>query len=256
MRWNLVFLLIFLAGCATSPLGHQQLRLLSDDQLDEIGASAYTQIRQESQVLHDEREDYVRCVVRQVLSHNATGESWQVTVFVDKTVNAFALPGGRIGVNSGLLRVAKTQDQLAAVIGHEVAHVTADHHNARLSAAYAAAAAQELALAIGDGGANSQQAMGLLGLGVQYGVIMPYGRSQESEADMLGLRYMARAGFDPRASIELWRNMEQASGGDLPAFLSTHPAHGQRIKALREQLPAAMTLYRAARSQGANPACG
>lgn len=251
-----ISLVLLVSACATSPLGHQQLKLLPEEQLQEMGEAAFARARSDGQALDDAQlTDYVNCVVRHVTDQLQTRQQWEVAVLKDDSANAFALPGGKIGVNSGLLSVAKNQDQLAAVIGHEVAHVTAGHHNARLSAAYAADAAQTLAAVVAGGGENSQQIMGLLGLGVQYGVIMPYGRSQETEADLLGLRYMSKAGFDPSASIALWRNMEQAGGPGPPAFLSTHPSPTGRIDRLQDAMPEAEQLYRAARNSGARPAC-
>lgn len=244
-----------LVGCTTSPTGRTQLALLPEDQLQAMGAQAFAEMRKTGKQVHDRRtQAYVECVVEHIAAGIGSGQDWQVAVFDDDDANAFALPGGRLGVNTGLLRVARSPDQLAAVIGHEIAHVTANHHNARLSAAYAAEAATRLAAAAaGDG--ISPQLMGLLGVGVQYGVINPYSRSQESEADLLGLSYMASAGFDPRASIALWRAMA-AEGGGVPGFLSTHPSHGARIELLSEAMPDAVQRYQSARERGRRPDCG
>jgi predicted Zn-dependent protease len=179
-----------------------------------------------------------------------------VTVFQDKAANAFALPGGKIGVNTGLLEVATNPHQLATVIGHEIAHVQAHHGNARMSASYATQAGLTLAQVLaGASSPEKQQLIGLLGAGAQVGVLLPYGRSQESEADRLGLEYMARAGFDPQESVNLWRNMSETSGSQPPEFLSTHPAHGTRIQQLEAQMPTALNLYRQAQAQGKTPNC-
>jgi predicted Zn-dependent protease len=182
--------------------------------------------------------------------------AWEVVVFEDKAANAFALPGGKIGVYTGLLQVAKTQDQLAAVIGHEVAHVTARHANERVSTAFAAQAGLNIVDAIYGGTSAGRNAMALLGLGTQVGILMPFGRAQESEADLIGLDNMARAGFDPRESITLWQNMAKAGGGAPPEFLSTHPSHGTRVEDLNKRMPDAMRLYDAARVAGRKPRCG
>ncbi|GAL03329.1 Zn-dependent protease [Photobacterium aphoticum] len=135
-----------------------------------------------------------------------------MVVFDSDQVNAFALPGGKIGVYTGLLKVAKNQDQLATVIGHEVAHVIAQHSNERLSRTQMADIGLELSSLAISGTQYHGAAMAGLGLGVQYGVLMPYGRAQESESDIVGLRLMAEAGFDPNASIDLWKNMAKARG--------------------------------------------
>jgi predicted Zn-dependent protease len=182
--------------------------------------------------------------------------SWEIVVFRDDTPNAFALPGGKIGVNTGLFSVARNQDQLATVLGHEVAHVVAQHSNERVSTAYAAESGLQLAQAIaGAPGAEQSQLLALLGLGAQVGILLPYGREQEREADLIGLDLMADAGFDPRESIALWQNMAQAGGGQPPEFLSTHPSHGTRIQALAQRMPEALARADAARRRGALPAC-
>jgi predicted Zn-dependent protease len=142
------------------------------------------------------------------------------------------------------------------VIGHEVAHVQANHANARISTAYATQAGLALAQVLaGTGSTEKQQLMGLLGVGAQVGVLLPYGRSQESEADILGLEYMARAGFDPRQSIDLWQNMARASRGQPPEFLSTHPSHNTRIEQLNAQMSKALALYEQARARGQGARC-
>jgi predicted Zn-dependent protease len=178
-----------------------------------------------------------------------------VVVFNDKAANAFALPGGKIGVYTGLLQVAQTQDQLAAVIGHEVAHVTAQHANERVSTAFAAEAGLNVVDAIYGGTSSGRNAMALLGLGTQVGVLMPFGRAQESEADLLGLDLMARVGFDPREAVTLWQNMARSGGGAPPEFLSTHPSHATRIEDLQKRMPEALKLYDAARVAGRKPKC-
>ena len=167
-------------------------------------------------------------------------DSWEVVVFDSDQVNAFALPGGKIGVYTGLLKVAVTQDQLATVIGHEIAHVLADHSNERLSQSQIANAGLQLtniALGSSEYAQYRGATMAALGLGVQYGVLMPYGRTQESEADIVGLELMAKSGFDPNQSVDLWKNMAKASGGaQPPELLSTHPSHGTRIQDLSAKI--------------------
>ena len=152
--------------------------------------------------------------------------------------------------------MARNQDQLATVLGHEVAHVLAEHGNERVSTAFAAQAGVDLVGKIsGSATPTQQQLLGLLGLGAQVGVLLPFSRAQESEADSLGLDLMARAGFDPRESIQLWKNMSDAGGGQPPEFLSTHPSHGTRIEDLTARMPDARVLSEQARAQGRRPAC-
>ncbi|MEZ5581536.1 MAG: M48 family metallopeptidase [Candidatus Competibacteraceae bacterium] len=199
---------------------------------------------------------YVRCVAWDITA-GLGGKPWEVAVFRDKNPNAFALPGGKIGVHTGLLKVARNQHQLAAVIGHEVGHVLANHANERVS--------QQLAVQGGLGAVGSlagnvdpgtQQALLQgLGLGAQFGILLPFSRAQETEADIIGLDLMARAGYDPRESLALWQNMARATGGQVPQFMSTHPSHGTRSRTLQEQMGRAMQTYQTARAQGRQPRC-
>jgi len=249
---------VLLAACATSPLGRSQLQLFSDADLSQMGLAAYDDIRKKQPTdANPAANAYVRCVadaITAVVPGNR--QSWQVTLFRDDSANAFALPGGKIGVNSGLLKVASNQDQLATVIGHEVAHVLARHSGERLSNQAVVDTGLQAAQAIsGSMSPAKQQLMGLLGVGAQVGVLLPFSRTQESEADLLGLDLMARAGFDPRQSVALWQNMERAGGSGPPAFLSTHPSPGGRIEALQNRLPQALELHQQARAQGRKPAC-
>jgi predicted Zn-dependent protease len=249
-------------ACATSPTGRRQLKLFPDADMAQMGVAAYQQMQSQMPVSGDAGATrYVRCVAgaitAQVDAPRFAGTRWEVTLFQDPSPNAFALPGGKIGVHTGLLQVAVNQHQLATVLGHEVAHVLADHGNERVSQQFAAQTGLELvSVAAGAASPAQQQLLGLLGVGAQVGVLLPFGRTQESEADSLGLDLMARAGFDPRESVALWQNMEKAGGGQPPEFLSTHPSHGTRIQNLESRIPAASELSSAARARGLRPSCG
>lgn len=226
----------------------------------QMGVTAYSEMKGQLPVERDTGTNaYVRCVAGAITGALGSGGSsaqWEVTVFRDDSANAFALPGGKIGVHTGLLKVAKDQDQLAAVIGHEVAHVLARHANERVSTnAVAQTGLQAAQILAGANTPAKQQLFGLLGVGTQVGVLLPFSRAQEREADLLGLDLMARAGFDPRASVPLWQNMASAGGGRGPEFLSTHPSHGTRISALQARLPQALPVYEQAQAAGRRPAC-
>ena len=254
----LLLALATLSACATSPLGHSQLQLFSDAEVTQMGLAAYSDIqKKQPRDASPAANAYVRCVASAITAAlSDSGQAWEVTLFRDDSANAFALPGGKIGVNSGLLKVATNPSQLATVIGHEVAHVLARHSGERLSNQAAVGTGLQAAQAIsGSMSPAKQQLMGLLGVGAQVGVLLPFSRTQESEADLLGLDLMASAGFDPQQSIALWQNMERANGGGPPAFLSTHPSPGGRIEALQARLPRAQELYQQARAQGRRPAC-
>ncbi|MEM1434138.1 MAG: M48 family metallopeptidase [Pseudomonadota bacterium] len=247
------------AACATSPLGRNQLILFPESQMEQMGVAAYQDIKANTPTTSDGRADrYVQCISDHIVRAlpNGNPADWEVTVFESEQANAFALPGGKIGVYTGLLNVAEDQDQLATVIGHEVAHVLAQHSNERVStASLAQTGLQVVQIAAGTDTPVKRQLIGLLGAGAQYGVILPFGRKQESEADLIGLDVMANAGFDPRASVRLWQNMAAQGGQRPPEFASTHPSSDRRITDLNERMQSAMQLSLAARQQGRNPDC-
>lgn len=235
---------VALVACSASPTGRNQLLLFSDQDMNTLGAQSFEEMKQSQAVSKDAKTNaYVQCVAKTIAQHvpkQAGFTDWEVVVFDSEQVNAFALPGGKIGVYTGLLDVAVNQDQLATVIGHEIAHVLADHSNERLSQSQIANAGLQItniALGSSEYAQYRQATMAALGVGVQYGVLMPYGRTQESEADLVGLELMAKAGFDPKQSINLWQNMAKASGGNQPPeLLSTHPSHSTRIDDLSNKI--------------------
>ena len=227
-----------LYGCANSPTGRQQILLFSGTQMSELGVQSFAEMKKQEKINTDKKTNaYVQCVTNAIttgLGPQPGFEQWEVVVFDGDQVNAFALPGGKIGVYTGLLNVATNQDQLATVIGHEIAHVVANHSNERLSRSQLANTGLQLTSTAISGSAYQDIVMSGLGLGVQYGVLMPYNRAQESESDMIGLRLMAESGFNPQQSVNLWENMAKASGGNQPPeLLSTHPSHSTRIQDLK-----------------------
>jgi predicted Zn-dependent protease len=246
---------LLISGCATSPTGRSQLLLLPESEMNQMGEQAFTNIKEETPVDRQTTTNtYVQCVANAITRE--VGGSWEVVVFKDDAANAFALPGGNIGVNTGLLKVAKNQHQLATVLGHEVSHVLAHHANERVSQSFAVEQSLNLVGAIASPQSYAGQSlMGMLGVGAQYGILMPFSRVQESEADMHGLDLMASAGFDPRESVQLWKNMAQASEQEPPEFLSTHPSHSTRISDLVARLPHALQLMNQAHKRGRRPDC-
>jgi len=234
-----------LAGCAEAPVtGRNQLMLIDEEQAVALGADAWQQINSEMKVSSDEtaRARVQQMGQRIAAASGAEGIDWEFELFEEPTPNAFALPGGKIGVNSGMLDVAENDDQLAAVLAHEVGHVTARHVSEQLSQSAA------IQTALGTAGL-SEGAVGAL-VQVATGVgQLSFSRSAEAEADRIGLEYMARAGYDPRAAVQLWQNMQAATagGGQPPEFLSTHPNPGNRIEAIQAALPEVMPIYEANR---------
>lgn len=254
---------LIVTACAVSPTGRKQLAFIPDDQLTAMGAQAFSDIQKEEPVEKNPAiVGYVQCVADALIALPEVREvqpEWEVTVFASDTVNAFALPGGKIGVYTGLLGVAENPSQLAAVMGHEVAHVLARHGNERMSQEVAVGQTMGLIEAWlssgGGGGAGQQVALAALGVGAKVGILLPFSRTHESEADAMGKSLMAKAGFDPRESVTLWQNMGKAGNGGTPEFLSTHPSHDTRIRDLQAGMDTAIALYEDARKAGRTPQC-
>ncbi|MGJ8687767.1 MAG: M48 family metallopeptidase [Spongiibacteraceae bacterium] len=259
IKLPVVLLLAFaLLACAQSPTGRRQVLLFSDGEMSRMGGAAFDEMKTKMTVnTNGSTNRYVSCVadaITATLPSEWRG-SWEVVVFEEASANAFALPGKKIGVHTGILKMATSADQLAAVLGHEVAHVLAQHSAERMSVQSVSQTGTQLIGALLGQGAGKETVMGLLGLGAQYGLVLPYGRAQESESDIIGVELMAKAGFDPAASIKLWQNMSAGSQGQPPEFMSTHPSHKSRIKDLQKQMQKAKPLYQQARAQGVRPNC-
>ena len=255
--------LVSLVGCETNPYtGRSQLLMTSVSQEMQMGAQAYSQVKNDPKMhqSQDPREiEPVRRVAARIIeaakrskyAEMANQFQWEVTVIKDdKTMNAFALPGGKIAVYTGIFPVAKTEAGLAAVLGHEVTHALARHGAERMSQGQLTnVTLQVLGTAAGAAGGSAmlgQAAMAALGAGVQVGVLLPFSRKHESEADYIGILLAADAGYDPSESVHLWERMEQVSGGKGPSeFLSTHPGHETRIEQLKKWMPEAMAIYQA-----------
>lgn len=242
--------LAFLTGCQESPTGRNQLALVPDAVMSDMGQDSFEQMKQQNPVVEQpEVNRLVQCITGELLAAARTEypgavmpDSWEVVVFDDASPNAFALPGGKIGVHSGLLRLAENPSQLATVIGHEIAHVLADHGNERLTQQLGVQAGMLLVGLFTESEIAEDQIQQALGIGAQLGLTLPFSRAHEEEADLMGLQIMARAGFEPEQSVRLWQNMAQASSGQPLEFLSTHPNHDTRIASLRERLSAARAI--------------
>ena len=247
-RWFPLLLLV--AGCATAPYTRRsQLMIVSADEEMKLGAEAYQEVLGKSRVVTTpERTAPVEAVGRRIARATDHPEyAWQFALLDDpKEQNAFALPGGKVAVYTGLLPVAQTTTGLAVVLGHEIAHVIARHGAERMSQGAVAQAGGSALGALFGGGPGTSAILAAYGLGAQVGVLLPYGRTQESEADHIGLLLMARAGYDPRAALAFWQRMERAGGDGPPEFLSTHPSHGTREQQIAAWLPEALRYYAAA----------
>jgi len=226
--------------------------------MSQMGVAAFADMKEKGKVAKAMgTSQYVSCVAAAVTAElpSSYQKEWEVVVFSDKSANAFALPGGKIGVHTGLLDVAVNQNQLASVIGHEVGHVLSQHGNERMSIQFASDTGQQLLGALIENGQQKADLMAALGLGGKYLVQLPYSRTHESEADLLGLDLMAKAGFNPEASVEVWQNMSKGSKGEPLEMMSTHPSNKTRINNLSNNMPRATEVYNAAQQQGKRPRC-
>lgn len=233
-----------LAGCANQA------------QLAQASEQQFAQMREELKVSTDASDRaYVQCIADALiaqLDEPYASFDWDLELFQEDQINAFAMPGGKIGVYTGLFKAAQTPDQLAAVMGHEIAHVTRGHSMKRANSSQAA----NIGILVGAIASETvRQNAGLLVLGAQLGLLLPYGRYQESEADIVGLDYMAKAGFDPEASVQLWRNMSAEKDGSMPEFLSTHPSDDRRIRDLEAEIESVRPYFEQARAAGRRPNC-
>jgi predicted Zn-dependent protease len=247
----LAALLLVVVACQTVPItGRRQLLLLPEGTELQMGLASYQEVLAKAKVSTDPAVNAQVTRVGQRIAE-ATGRTdyaWEFRVIEDKQVNAFALPGGKVAVYTGILPVTRDDAGLAAVLGHEVAHATARHGGERVSQQLlvtTSLAAVQVALS-GRDPAMVQSVAGLLGAGASVGLLLPWGRQQEAEADHLGLIYMAKAGYHPSAARDLWVRMAELgkSRARPPEFLSTHPAPETRIRQIEAWIPEALQHYR------------
>jgi predicted Zn-dependent protease len=256
-----VSLVVAMGSMATMALAAEPM-WVSKAQMEVESATQFAEMKASMPLITDrETIDYIACVANaivNILEPPFSDLEWEMAIFEVDAVNAFAMPGGKIGVMDGILKAAQNQHQLAAVIGHEIAHVTAEHSNERASRGKISGVGIQVA-AVLLGGGNSgatYTAYEALNQGAALGIMLPFSRNQESEADVIGLQYMARAGFDPRQAVPLWQNMEEAAGGNAPAeFMSTHPSSDKRIEDLISEWSETLPLYNEALEQGRQPDC-
>ncbi len=244
----LIFLSFLLISCVTNPeTGRKAFLLISEGEEMALGNQAYQQVLSKSKLSHrkDWNEVLQRVGKRISQAANRPQFRWQFSLIDSPEKNAFCLPGGKVAVYTGILPILKNEAGMAAVIGHEVAHATLRHGGQRLSAQLGT----QLGVLVlgqvltGKESTQKQIILAALGLGVQVGVILPFSRANETEADEIGLRYMAKAGYDPNEAPLLWERFGAAEKGGPPAFLSTHPASSSRQAFLKEQIPGVLPFY-------------
>jgi predicted Zn-dependent protease len=249
-----------LQTCSLVPLtGRRQLSLVSDAEMLSTSFAQYDQFQKENRMSSSSADtNEVKRVGRNIQNAVATyfarnnmskeldGFAWEFNLVENKEANAWCMPGGKVMVYSGILPLAQNETGLAVVMGHEIAHAVAKHSNERMSQALIAQlGGQALSQALRQKPQQTQQIwMGLFGVGVQLGAVLPYNRLQEGEADRLGLIFMAMAGYNPRSAIAFWLRMSQKAGAQPPEFLSTHPSDKKRMAKIVAAMPEAMKYYK------------
>lgn len=252
---------LFAVACAKVPItGRKQLKLLPESELVAMSLTSYNQFLNENDVIKNSADanrvknagERISKAVTKYLQDNdyadrVEGYNWEFNLVNDKTMNAWCMPGGKVVFYSGILPVCQDETGIAVVMGHEIAHAIARHGNERMSQGLAQQLGGiALAVAVADKPQETQQLFGIAyGLGSQFGVMLPFSRKHESEADEMGLYFMAMAGYDPKAAPAFWERMEKSNGTNVPEFLSTHPNPETRAANLKKWMPKAETYYTA-----------
>jgi predicted Zn-dependent protease len=258
----IIILALLIQGCSRNVVtGRRQLSLVNESQLQLMAVDQYRAFLQENEVL-DPSSNSEAAMVRRVgdriaaaineyytsqsMAEVLEGYEWEFNTIASEQANAWVMPGGKVAVYTGLLRITQNENALAIVMGHEIAHAVAQHGSERMSQALVqqlGGIALDVALS-----QQPQQTRDLFlisyGIGSQVGAILPWSRQQELEADRFGLRFAAMAGYDPREAVPFWQRMSEAGGPSPPEFLSTHPADSRRIRELEKLMPEALEHYR------------
>ena len=247
---------LLLTGCSTVPVtGRSQLNLMSPGQEMQLGLTSFTELKKQTPVSRDAAANALLQKVGQriaaVAGPDMPNAQWEFVLFESKEVNAFCLPGGKVGVYTGILPITKDEAGMATVLGHEIAHAVARHGGERMSEAMLMqTGGQLLNVSLANSDPRWQGVAQLAyGMTTQVGLALPHSRGQESEADQIGLRYMARAGYNPESAVQFWQRFAAYSaqqGGATPAFLRTHPTDETRIRQLQQWMPTAKAEYRPA----------
>lgn len=246
----LVLLTILIAGCTSVGItGRKQLMLVSKSEETQLGLQSFNEVVKSSKISTDTANtNLVKKVGQKIAAVSGVDFDWQFILIDDKQVNAFCLPGGKVAVYTGILPYTQTEEGLAVVMAHEIAHALARHGAERMSQQMLMnTGLSATSIALGQN-QNKDLIMGALGIGGNLGVMLPYSRKHEFEADRIGLVLMAKAGYNPQAAVSFWTRMSQTSaskGSALEKFLSTHPSDKDRIAAINQRLPEAMQYYNA-----------
>ena len=240
--------LLLLAGCGSVPVtGRKQVLLVSDQEVLSSSLTQYNSyIKTAAKSTNAQQTAMVVRVGSNGLSSMLNEFSWEFNLVKNNEINAFCMPGGKIVVYEGLMKLVSSDDELAVVIGHEVAHAVARHSNERISQEMLAQyGAQILSQSLSQKSAAIQNmANKVYGIGAQYGVVLPFSRKHESEADYMGLIFMTMAGYNPDVAINFWKKMSAGGGAQVPEIMSTHPSDARRISDIQKALPEIKAKYK------------
>ena len=259
--FTILFIAVILAdSCSTVPLtGRRQLSLIPESEMISMSLTNYSDFMQENTLstdgantamVHEVGKNISDAVIKYFSDNNMSsqinGFQWEFNLVDDPTPNAWCMPGGKVVVYTGILPYTQNKDGLATVLSHEIAHAVAKHGNERMSQGLIT---QFGSIALGEAMKNKPEQTQVIfgaafGLGAQYGVMLPYSRAHELEADKLGLIFMAMAGYDPQTAIAFWERMASMGGQSPPEFMSTHPSDATRIQKIQEALPEALSYYK------------
>ena len=250
---SFALLVMLLSGCTTVPeTGRRQIIISSPAEEAQQGLTAFAQIKQEEKisdnVMYSDQVTRIGKRIAESVGRDLPHTKWEFVVFESDDINAFALPGGKVGVYTGLIKLVESDDELACVMGHEIAHVSSRHGAERMTAARGAALGGVVTEVASEKSENKEIWRAAYGVGATLGTLK-FSRVHESEADAIGLRFAAGAGYDPRAAVVFWKKMAAANEGKAkpPEWLSTHPSDATRIANLEKMVPAFMPRYEAAR---------
>jgi predicted Zn-dependent protease len=256
----IIVVILFIFSCSTVPLtGRKQLSLIPDTEMYSMSYQQYDQFIKENKLSQDAQKTklvkdvgkHIQGAVEQFMNQNDLGSRlldyrWEFNLVESEEVNAWCMPGGKVVVYTGILAITQNEAGLAVVMGHEIAHAIAEHGNERMSQGLLAQmGAVALSAALDEKPEQTKALwMAAYGVGAQFGALLPFSRQQESEADHLGLIFMAMAGYDPNEAVNFWQRMSAGKGGQAPPeFMSTHPSDQTRINNLKKLIPDAMTYY-------------
>jgi len=253
----MVVMVVFVSGCSTVPItGRKQVNLVSDAQLIPQSAANYNEVIQEGPLAENRQQAQmiqrvgvgISAAVERYFKERGQSEvldgfEWEFNLIEEDTPNAWCMPGGKVVFYTGILPYTQDEAGVAVVMGHEIAHAVARHSNERISHQLLQQGGGYLASWLGNKTDYHDAIMQAYGIGTQIGAILPYSREHESEADRMGLIFMAMAGYNPEAAVGFWQRMAAAGGQKPPEFLSTHPSDETRVRELREHMPEALRYY-------------